>query len=126
MAVPTTPYHESSNLELGESDKKVDTYAPHDDRIVPAAGDAKHDAVFGEIHEGGPDYRAVHWLSSSVLMAKAQIGLGVLGIPSVFATLGIIPGIICLLAVAFITTSSNIFLAHFKQRHPELCKSRLE
>lgn len=37
-------------------------------------------------------------------MMKTQIGLGVLSIPLVFDTLGMIPGIIILLAIAIITT----------------------
>lgn len=37
-------------------------------------------------------------------MMKTQIGLGVLSIPLVFDTLGMIPGIIVLLGIAIITT----------------------
>jgi amino acid permease len=37
-------------------------------------------------------------------MMKTQIGLGVLSIPLVFDTLGMIPGIIILISIATITT----------------------
>jgi amino acid permease len=37
-------------------------------------------------------------------MMKTQIGLGVLSIPLVFDTLGMIPGIIILVSIAAITT----------------------
>lgn len=76
---------------------------------MAAGGDA--DAVFGEISEGGPNYRAVGWkceslvravgdlalmiwggVATAVLLFKTQIGLGVLSVPSVLATLGIVPG----------------------------------
>jgi amino acid permease len=43
-------------------------------------------------------------MGTSILMMKTQIGLGVLSIPLVFDTLGMIPGIIILLAIAIITT----------------------
>lgn len=43
-------------------------------------------------------------MGTSILMMKTQIGLGVLSIPLVFDTLGMIPGIIILLAIAVITT----------------------
>ncbi|KAH0137868.1 hypothetical protein KCU67_g15634, partial [Aureobasidium melanogenum] len=59
--------------------------------------DPHHDAVFGDIGEGGPNYRDVGWLGTVALMMKTQIGLGVLSIPAVFDVLGMIPGIICLL-----------------------------
>ena len=48
---------------------------------------------------------------------KTQIGLGVLSIPAVFDVLGMIPGIICLLAIAVITTWSDYMVGVFKLRH---------
>ena len=43
-------------------------------------------------------------MGTAILMMKTQIGLGVLSIPLVFDTLGMIPNIIVLLAIAIITT----------------------
>lgn len=37
-------------------------------------------------------------------MIKTQIGIGVLSIPAAFDTLGFVPGIVTLIAVALITT----------------------
>ncbi|KAF5549828.1 neutral amino acid permease [Fusarium mexicanum] len=76
-----------------------------------------HDAVFGEISDEGPDYRSVGLIGTAGLMMKTQIGLGVLSIPATFNALGMIPGIICLLAVAVITTWSNWIVGVFKLRH---------
>lgn len=53
-------------------------------------------------------------------MMKTQIGLGVLSIPAVFDTLGLVPGIACLLAVGAITSWSNYMVGVFKLRHPEV------
>lgn len=53
-------------------------------------------------------------------MTKASIGLGVLSIPTVFDTLGIIPGIICLVAIGTIITWSGYVVGTFKVRHPEV------
>ncbi|CAK3789419.1 amino acid transporter [Lecanosticta acicola] len=78
------------------------------------------DAVFGAIVEGGPNYRALGWIGTAVLMMKTQIGLGVLSIPVVFTSLGLIPGIICLLAIAIITTWSDYMIGTFKLKHPEV------
>jgi amino acid permease len=50
-------------------------------------------------------------------MMKTQIGLGVLSIPATFNALGMIPGIICLLTVAIVTTWSNWIVGIFKLRH---------
>ncbi|CAI7666337.1 unnamed protein product [Penicillium bialowiezense] len=78
---------------------------------------SNHDDVFGELSEGGPNYRNVGWTGTAVLMMKSQLGLGVLSIPSVFNTLGIIPGVICLLVVATITTWSDYIVGIFKLNH---------
>ncbi|KAI9926583.1 hypothetical protein MW887_004351 [Aspergillus wentii] len=78
------------------------------------------DAVFGEIQEGDVNYRDVGWMGTTALMLKTQIGLGVLSIPKVFDTLGIIPGIILLLVIAGMTTWSNWMVGVFKLRHPSV------
>ncbi|KAI3399552.1 hypothetical protein diail_6574 [Diaporthe ilicicola] len=60
---------------------------------------------------------AVGWIGTVALMIKTQIGLGVLSIPSAFHVLGMIPGVICLIAIAIITTWSNYIVGAFKLRH---------
>ncbi|PLB38190.1 transmembrane amino acid transporter protein-domain-containing protein [Aspergillus candidus] len=78
------------------------------------------DAVFGEITEHGPNYRNVGWIGTTALMMKTQFGLGVLAMPGILDTLGMIPGVICICAVAAITTWSNYIVGAFKLRHPEV------
>ncbi|KAH8700209.1 putative amino acid transporter [Talaromyces proteolyticus] len=79
-----------------------------------------HDDVFGEISEKGPNYRNVGWIGTVALMMKTQIGLGVLSIPSAFDTLGLVPGIVCLCAIAAITTWSSYMVGVFKLHHREV------
>jgi amino acid permease len=62
----------------------------------------------------------VGWVGVIGLMLKAQVGLGVLSIPSVFNTLGLIPGIICILLIGGITCWSCYMVGVFKLRHPEV------
>lgn len=50
-------------------------------------------------------------------MMKTQIGLGVLSFPAVLDTLGMIPGVVSLLAVAGITTWSDYMVGVFKVNH---------
>lgn len=56
-----------------------------------------HDEVFGDLNDGGPNYRGLGWVRAAVLSIKTQIGLGVLGIPSILSTLGLVPGILIIL-----------------------------
>lgn len=104
--------------------------------LVAESMECVHDAVFGTIGDNGPNYRNVSpiclltnnklisikvgWLGTSVLMMKTQIGLGVLSIPSAFDTLGIVPGVICLVAIGAITSWSGYIVGAFKLRHREI------
>ncbi|KAL4927670.1 putative amino acid transporter (Mtr) [Aspergillus undulatus] len=81
---------------------------------------APHDDVFGEMSEGGPNYRDVGWLGTVALMMKTQIGLGVLSIPAAFDTLGLIPGLIVMLVIAAITTWSDYMIGAFKLKHRQV------
>ncbi|KAJ5138681.1 transmembrane amino acid transporter [Penicillium bovifimosum] len=78
------------------------------------------DAVFGEITEDGPNYRGLGWFATSILMTKTMIGLGVLSIPAAFDVLGLIPGTICLLAIATMNIWSMFVVGTFKLNHPEV------
>ncbi|KAM0417435.1 hypothetical protein ACHAPT_012584 [Fusarium lateritium] len=87
---------------------------------VPSQTGEVHDDVFGDITDEGPNYRAVGWIGTVALMMKTQIGLGVLSIPAVFDVLGIVPGIICLIIIAGITTWSDYMVGVFKRRHTQV------
>ncbi|KAF6831214.1 amino acid transporter [Colletotrichum plurivorum] len=100
--------------ELGQVSTHSQTGVVMDD---PSSG---YDAVFGEIGEGGPNYRNVGWLGTAALMMKTQIGLGVLSIPGTFHVLGIVPGVIALIIIAGITTWSDYIVGVFKMNHPEV------
>jgi amino acid permease len=53
-------------------------------------------------------------------MMKAQIGLGVLSIPYTFHSVGMIPGVLLICAVAGIATWTSYMVGVFKLRHPEM------
>ncbi|KAL1408799.1 hypothetical protein Q8F55_005613 [Vanrija albida] len=78
------------------------------------------DDVFGDITDDGPNYRNVSGLGALVLLTKTNFGLGVLTIPSVLHTFGIVPGIICVLAMMALTTYCASHVGRFKLRHPEV------
>lgn len=59
-------------------------------------------------------------MGTVILMMKTQIGLGVLSIPTAFDSLGLVPGVICLCAIAVITTWSDYIVGTFKLNHREV------
>lgn len=120
---------------MGEAKGDLDAGLEH---VEQSAGiQQAHDDVFGEISDDSPNFRNVnHSMVSSdygrltwfqvgfvgtiILMMKTQIGLGVLAIPSAFNILGMAPGIVCLLVMAFITTWSGYIIGTFKLQHREV------
>ncbi|KAM6525992.1 hypothetical protein FSOLCH5_002123 [Fusarium solani] len=93
---------------------------PVDHEVGNVSNNVQHDAVFGEITDEGPNYRNVSWIGTVGLMMKTQIGLGVLSLPSVLNTLGLIPGVIILCVIAGITTWSDYMVGVFKRNHPDV------
>ncbi|RJE23743.1 hypothetical protein PHISCL_03936 [Aspergillus sclerotialis] len=87
---------------------------------VPSHTEAVYDDVFGEVTEDGPNYRNVGFVGTVILMMKTQIGLGVLAIPSALDALGMVPGIICLVAMAVITTWAGYIIGAFKLQHRQV------
>lgn len=128
-------------MSIHSTDK--DDHSPpkdHLEDVEKPAQSATYDDVFGEISEQGPNYRNVSVFGgyfvirvnvvlnivqvgvygTIALLMKTQVGLGVLSIPSAFDTLGMVPGVICLLAVAAITTWSAFEIGKFKLRHRDV------
>ncbi|KAH7247802.1 transmembrane amino acid transporter protein-domain-containing protein [Fusarium solani] len=93
---------------------------PVDHEVGNVSNNVQHDAVFGKITDEGPNYRNVSWIGTVGLMMKTQIGLGVLSLPSVLNTLGLIPGVIILCVIAGITTWSDYMVGVFKRNHPDV------
>ncbi|KAL2826631.1 transmembrane amino acid transporter protein-domain-containing protein [Aspergillus cavernicola] len=81
---------------------------------------ATANSVFGEVAEDGPNYHNVGWLGTVALMMKTQIGLGVLSIPSVFHTLGLVPGVTLLCVVSGIAMWTSYIVGVFKLKHPQV------
>ncbi|KAL1405758.1 hypothetical protein Q8F55_007431 [Vanrija albida] len=76
------------------------------------------DAVFGHISADGPNFRGVSGLGAFVLMFKSNIGLGILSLPFVFQTLGLVPGVLVLLVVQSIVCYCARSIGSFKRNHP--------
>lgn len=64
--------------------------------------------------------RDLEWYQAAVLVAKLQFGLAVLGIPSTFHALGIIPGTFLLIVLTLITTYAGVLVTQIREIHPEI------
>lgn len=68
----------------------------------------------------GPDFRGVSRWGAATLMAKGQIGLGVLGVPGTFEVLGFVPGVLCLCFLCSVVTWMAYIVGQFRLNHPSV------
>ncbi|KAL1409086.1 hypothetical protein Q8F55_005910 [Vanrija albida] len=79
-----------------------------------------YDAVFGELDDDSPNFKGLGSMGAFILMTKANIGLGVLGIPFVFMTIGLVGGVLLLIVMAVIVAYTASIIGPFKLNHPEM------
>ncbi|KAF5708219.1 neutral amino acid permease [Fusarium globosum] len=112
---------EEANNSNSQDENKISLAASNWMRNT-LVSEAIEDEVFGTVGEGGagPNYRGLSWISTIAVMTKTQVGLGVLAIPKTFHTLGLIPGVFCLIAIGGMTSWSGYIVGTFKLKHKEV------
>ncbi|KAF4123043.1 Transmembrane amino acid transporter protein [Geosmithia morbida] len=111
---------EKSTKGQSDTDGQELGLSPSGRRVVARQDDAPYDEVFGKVTDDGPNYRGLGWKGTVILMMKTQIGLGVLSMPQTFDNVGMIPGVLLLLAVAAIATWTSWVVGMFKLNHPSV------
>lgn len=98
-----------SEKTLSHMDLKVDQRQnTTETQIQVEAGEVFHDA----------EYRSLGWIQAGVILMKLCFATGVLTIPSAFAAVGYVPGILLLLGWGAITTYYAYVMYIFRMRHP--------
>jgi amino acid permease len=70
--------------------------------------------------DGEVDFRGVSWQGAAILIAKFQIGLGALSLPSTFHVLGFFPGILCFVILAIMTTVAGYVCGNARRYYPHM------
>ncbi|BGP38298.1 hypothetical protein JCM10450v2_002244 [Rhodotorula kratochvilovae] len=110
----------STSTTLQGSKREAKEDAPQVTQGQLDAIEEEVDGVFGAQGEGTINYRSMGWITTTVILLKLQIGLGVLSIPSAFGTLGLVPGMICLVVFALLTGWTDLVIGYFKLKHPQV------
>ncbi|KAJ4185853.1 hypothetical protein NW755_008305 [Fusarium falciforme] len=102
--------HESS----ASDNDQVKTAA--DFQEVPAGAVEK-----GNIFEqGGKNYRTLGRWDTILILFTNQLGLGILSLPSTIKTLGVIPGIIAIIGIGFLSWYTAFELLQFYSKNPNV------
>lgn len=116
----------SPTMEKLEKDTKVNDPNPAKDdspdltaiKSNPLGTEAPCDVFNSD--QGDVNFRGVSWQAAAILIAKFQIGLGALSIPSTFHVLGFFPGIVCFLVMAMISTVAGYICGNARQYYPHM------
>ncbi|KAI6350225.1 hypothetical protein MCOR25_010575 [Pyricularia grisea] len=87
--------------------------APNPEKEQSEAGNS---GVLGELI----NHKTLTWWQGGIVLIAETVSLGVLSLPSVLATLGLIPGIIVVLAMSIISTYSGWVLGEFRREYPHV------
>jgi len=91
------------------------------DRNVPDLSTKKGTIDYFETvpdDEGEIAYRTLKWWQAGMLMLAETVSLGVLSIPSVFAAIGFVGGILTVLLLGIFATYTGYNIGLFKKRYP--------
>ncbi|KAK4527581.1 hypothetical protein GAYE_SCF41G5504 [Galdieria yellowstonensis] len=99
-------------------DTKVST---KDVEALPEVNEDKVLDVYGNDEEHSIRYKTMSWVKCGVVMIAETIALGVLSLPSVLLTVGMVPGIILIIGLGVIATYTGYNLGLFRLNHPTVC-----
>ncbi|KAH7175303.1 transmembrane amino acid transporter protein-domain-containing protein [Dactylonectria macrodidyma] len=66
------------------------------------------------------DYKTLTWWQGGIVLIAETVSLGILSLPSVLAAVGLLPGIILILVLGFLSTYSGLVLAEFQKAYPSV------
>ncbi|KFA71829.1 hypothetical protein S40288_07941 [Stachybotrys chartarum IBT 40288] len=86
---------------------------------APKSAESRH-ALGTEADGAIINHKTLHWLQGGVVLIAETVSLGILSLPSVVATLGLVPGIVLILFTSVLSTFSGLMLADFHRKHPHV------
>ncbi|KAK7428292.1 hypothetical protein QQZ08_005189 [Neonectria magnoliae] len=108
---------------VGTLDKSDPEKANVTSEAMPAisAPAGEEDVVFGREEDGELiNYKTLTWWQGSIVLIAETVSLGILSLPSVLATVGLVPGIILILVLGVLSTYSGLVLGEFHRAYPSV------
>ncbi|KAG0650337.1 Methyltryptophan resistance [Hyphodiscus hymeniophilus] len=69
---------------------------------------------------GDIKFKSLKWWQCGMIMIAETVSLGILSLPSVLATVGLVPGFILIVAMGILASYSGYTIGQFKQRYPNV------
>lgn len=92
--------HDNDMEKASSSSRRKSRYAVGERK----AGADQNDPFGGDEEEGDVQYRTLTWWQAAMIMIAETISLGILSLPSVLATVGMVPGVLLIAGLGAIAT----------------------
>ena len=111
---PADINNEKINESSGSDNDHTSNEGTHDIQSVPA------EPVGNVFEQGGKSFRTLGRWDTIFVLFTNQVGLGILSLPSILKTLGIVPGIIGIIGIGSLTWYTAFELLQFYNKHPQV------
>ncbi|KAI0484407.1 transmembrane amino acid transporter protein-domain-containing protein [Xylariaceae sp. FL0804] len=64
------------------------------------------------------DFHSLEWWQAALVMIAETISLGILSLPAVLANIGLVPGVVLIVALGGLSTLSGLMMGQFRRAHP--------
>ncbi|KAI4647714.1 hypothetical protein J4E93_004124 [Alternaria ventricosa] len=96
------------------------TLPPHDsEKAGESSNEDERSNILDVAGQASPDRKLNKWQASLIYITN-QVGIGILGLPAALQTLGLIPGIICVIGLGITVMYTAYVLLQFFRRYPSV------
>jgi len=88
--------------------------------LMDTSGSSSDFDVYGDEKGADIQYRTMVWWKAAALMLAETVSLGILSIPSVFASVGMVAGCILVIGLGLTATATGYVIGSFKLRYPHV------
>lgn len=104
----------------GRDPEKQDSLPSHPNSVPRRKSTIDKDDPFGDESDAEVKYRTLAWWQAGITMIAETISLGILSLPSVLATVGIVGGLITLIGLGIVATYTGYVIGQFKLAYPHV------
>ncbi|TGO81561.1 hypothetical protein BPOR_1104g00010 [Botrytis porri] len=114
-------HHNSNHHSRSTFYTLTKTPSPHPNPLDPESPSPKNETT---THTSSPPqpihFRSMTWLHCAFIMIAETISLGILALPSVLSTIGLIPGMILIILMGILAWYSGLLIHRFRTAYPTI------
>ena len=110
----------NDHANMASDDVEKHTFPGEDDETQRRGSKYDRGDPFGDEDGAEVKYRTLEWWQAALIMIAETISLGILSLPSVLATIGLVAGIILIVGLGLLATYTGYTISQFKAAYPHV------